>query len=86
MRNDLPAIILSREAHVEEILDFWRQKQIDRISDDIIFEEDERKVTAALIEPEWPSEKHPVRVLGRLALNSLFWVPVIVLAFEWLRP
>ena len=61
MPNDAP-IVLTREQHVNELIDFWRQQRIDRVCDDIIFQEEgERPVIVALREFDpWPSEPRPI--------------------------
>ena len=45
-------IVLTREEHIRQIHSYWRQKDIDRLRDECIFEDEERVVARAMWEPE----------------------------------
>lgn len=96
-KPDAPAIVLTREQHVDEILRHWhllwplpraeRIRQIGEIFADLAYEDTLRAVGEAMSETApRPSEKMPAYMLGAAALNVLLWFGVIVVAFEALRP
>jgi len=89
MRNDLPALVLSRDEHVEHINRHWsrdRVRRADEVAADVLFDEDLRRVGIAMAEPEPPSEKRAGHMLGAVLLNSLLWASIVVIALEILRP
>lgn len=51
MPNDAP-IVLTRDAHIDELIGFWRQRQLDDLTDDILYDEQLRQVSAAMAEPQ----------------------------------
>lgn len=68
------------------IMTFERIKQADDLADDVLFDDQLRQVSYAMLEPDPPSEKRRIYFLGALALNTLLWVPLAIIGFELLRP
>jgi hypothetical protein len=88
--EEIRMIILTPNQHLDEIMSRpmsqrERLRQIDEQSLDVLYDDVLRQVAYAVAEPE-PSHKRPSHMIAAFALNCMFWVPVIVVAIEILRP
>lgn len=87
MHNDAP-IVLTRDAHIDELIGFWRQKRLDDLTDDILYDEQLRQVSVAMAEPQSrPIDWTIARDLaGALALNFAGLAFGGLVLWECLRP
>ena len=51
-KPDAPALVMSREDHANYLVSYWRQREADRMTDDLLFDEQLRAVAFAMAEPE----------------------------------
>ena len=74
MRTDEPAVLVTKDELISS-LTRWRLNEIDRISADILFEEQLRQVAFAIAEPE---ETPVMRLPSPVAwlLQALFYVGI----------
>jgi hypothetical protein len=90
MRNEQP-ILLTDDEHLDEIMSARpsyreRLRDLDERILDILYDDQLRQVAHAMAEPQQRSEKRRSHMIAAFALNCVFWLPVIVIAFEVLRP
>lgn len=87
MPNDAP-IMLTREQHLQHLNSFWRQQQLDHMIDDVLYDDQSRRVSVAMAEPEpRPIDWTIARDLaGALVLNFAGLAVGGLILWEMLRP
>lgn len=83
MRKPDP-IVLSRDEHVDHIIGYWRQRQADMLTDDVLFDEQLRRVANAMAEPQpRPIDKAVVAIFSSYISFITFGG---LLLWEMMRP
>lgn len=52
MRNDAPAILMSRAEHLRHIASYWRQEDAARLREEVLYDDMLCAVQLAMIEPQ----------------------------------
>ena len=84
MRADEPAVLVTKDELISG-LTRWRLNEIDRISTEILLDEQLRQVAEAIAErDEMPVMRLPTPLAW--LLNGLLWAPIVVILFTVFRP
>lgn len=71
-------IVMTREEHMRHIASYWRQKDISRLRDECIFEDEERVIKREMYEPEPDAVDKAVMVIwsgyGLFLLLGALWI------------